>query len=132
MNKTATIIILGIVLVIGGVFLFSNSDSAIPANTALENTPKEIPATPTPDAIPKASGYTLADVGGHNSQSSCWSVVNGNVYDLTSWIASHPGGERGILSICGRDGSDVFNSQHGGAQKQAEILATFKIGTLIK
>jgi len=79
-------------------------------------------------AIPAA--YTLAYVAKHADQLSCWSAVNGNVYDLTSWIAQHPGGEGAILSICGKDGSAAFNNQHGGQGRPEAILQTFKIGAL--
>jgi len=76
------------------------------------------------------SGYTLADVAKHNSQSSCWAAINGSVYDLTSWINQHPGGPERILAICGTDGSAAFNQQHGGQSEPAAELATFRIGSL--
>lgn len=74
--------------------------------------------------------YTMADVAKHNDGTSCWSVINGNVYDLTAWIPEHPGGPDKILAICGIDGSAPFNRQHGTARLQQQILAGFKIGTL--
>jgi hypothetical protein len=40
-------------------------------------------------------------VSAHNSQSSCWSAIDGKVYDLTDWIRQHPGGAARILNICG-------------------------------
>ncbi|MBK8732116.1 MAG: hypothetical protein IPL93_04410 [Actinomycetales bacterium] len=36
--------------------------------------------------------YTLAQVQQHATASSCWTVVSSGVYDVTSWIAQHPGG----------------------------------------
>lgn len=75
---------------------------------------------------------TLSEVAQHTTRTSCWSTINGGVYDLTSWIPRHPGGEQAILSICGIDGSAKFNAQHGGAALQQQILAGFKIGTLAK
>lgn len=63
-------------------------------------------------------------------QYSCLTIINGGVYDLTSWIAQHPGGEEKILSICGKDGSTLFNDQHGGQRKPENILEKFKIGSL--
>lgn len=83
--------------------------------------------TPTPAG---PSGITMAEVAAHNSKASCWSAINGSVYDLTSWVPEHPGGEKAILRICGTDGSARYNGQHGGASKQAAILAGFKIGIL--
>lgn len=83
---------------------------------------KETPSTP--------SGYTMAEVSVHNTVNSCWSVVDGNVYDLTSYISRHPGGEKNILRICGKDGSSAFEGQHGGESKPEKILASYKIGPL--
>jgi hypothetical protein len=88
------------------------------------------PVSPGTQATPAPSGITSADVAKHGTRESCWSIVNGSVYDLTSWIPNHPGGEGAILRMCGTDGSAGFNRQHGGAAKQATILAGFKIGTL--
>jgi len=83
-NKLISIII-GVVLVLGVgslVYFKKTSPTAI----------KELP-----DSI------TLAQVAVHSSRTSCWSAVNGSVYDLTSWIPNHPGGEEAILWMCGID-----------------------------
>lgn len=88
---------------------------------------------PKTSSTPASSGpasYTWAQVATHNSSSSCWTVVNGAVYDLTSWISNHPGGEKAIRSMCGGDGSEDFNEQHGGDGGPEKILASFKIGVL--
>ena len=76
----------------------------------------------------KSSAYTTLDVAAHNSKSSCWTIINGNVYDLTKWIARHPGGEGAILGICGKNGSAAFNNQHGTSGRPEQILKTFQIG----
>lgn len=85
---------------------------------------------PTPTPATTGGGYVMADVQKHNSATTCWSVVNTTVYDLTSWVNAHPGGKAAILMICGKDGSALFNAQHGGSGKVANILAKFKIGAL--
>lgn len=76
--------------------------------------------------------YPFSEVQKHNSRESCWSVIQDNVYDLTSWITKHPGGEKAILSICGKDGTEVFAKQHGGKEKPENALKQFKIGALLK
>ncbi len=76
--------------------------------------------------------YTLAQISTHRDASSCWTTINGGVYDVTTWINQHPGGPEAILSLCGKDGSDAFNGQHGGQARPASELATFKIGILAK
>ena len=64
------------------------------------------------------------------SASSCWTVIRGEVYDLTEWISKHPGGADKIIQLCGIDGTAKFVGQHGGSEKQETALATFKIGVL--
>ncbi|MFM6841103.1 MAG: cytochrome b5 domain-containing protein [Candidatus Planktophila sp.] len=86
-------------------------------------------ATPKATATSKVAGtYNAADLKKHATAASCWSAINGNVYDLTKWINRHPGGASVIKGLCGRDGSAGFNGQHGGQSRPASELAAFKIG----
>ena len=48
----------------------------------------------------KMKGYTLAEVKLHATQENCRAAVDGSVYDLTNWIAKHPGGPDKIMAIC--------------------------------
>jgi len=77
-----------------------------------------------------AKKYTMATVKKHHTRSSCWSVVGKNVYNLTKWISKHPGGSKRILSMCGKNATSAFRSQHGTGGKANKILATYKIGVL--
>lgn len=79
---------------------------------------------------PVAKTYTSAQVASHNSGSSCWGVVNKNVYDLTSYVSSHPGGASAIQALCGKDATSAFTGQHGGQSSPTNVLASFKLGTL--
>lgn len=109
-----------------------DDDGGATGNTTVPTSPTTT-NKPTPSQNqPTTGGITLAQVAQHNSRTSCWSAINGNVYDLTSWIPNHPGGEKAILSLCGIDGSAGYNGQHGGKSKPATILAGFKIGVLAK
>jgi cytochrome b involved in lipid metabolism len=90
-------------------------------------TPVVKPST-TPSAT--ATAYTLADVKTHNTRTSCWTAVNGAVYDVTSWISQHPGGSQTIIGMCGIDASSAYDGQHGGASRPASELVSFKIGVL--
>lgn len=82
---------------------------------------------PAPGTAATSTASALDQVAAHATRESCWSLINGNVYDLTSWIPQHPGGEQAILQLCGADGSAKFNGQHGGSARQEAILAGFKI-----
>lgn len=86
-------------------------------------------ATPAATATSKVAGtYNAADLKKHATAKSCWSAINGNVYDLTKWINRHPGGSSVIIGLCGRDGTAGFNGQHGGQSRPASELAAYKIG----
>jgi cytochrome b involved in lipid metabolism len=74
--------------------------------------------------------YTMEEVQKHNSRESCWTVVRGEVYDLTAWIDKHPGGADKILKLCGKDGTQGFEKVHGGQEKPEKALEKFEIGKL--
>ena len=77
------------------------------------------------------NGYTTTEVATHNDQSSCWTTINGSVYDITSYIPRHPGGKSAILKICGKDGASLFERQHGGQSRPERTLEGFYIGPLL-
>ena len=131
------------ILIIGGGYLWKVV--IVPATTNQKNIPVTATYTPPTQAIRANSGtkvtttssttsstYTAAQVATHTSDSSCWTIINGNVYNLTSWISQHPGGPEHIEAICGIDGTSAFEGQHGNEARPNAILATFKIGTLSK
>jgi cytochrome b involved in lipid metabolism len=72
----------------------------------------------------------VAEVAKHNSGTDCWSVVNNNVYDLTPYVSSHPGGANVLKAICGKDGTAAFSGQHAGASRPNNTLDAFKLGAL--
>ena len=84
----------------------------------------------TPSTRARATSITAVQVKSHSTASNCWTIVNGKVYNVTSWINRHPGGPSRILSMCGVDASAAFNGQHGGAAGVAQILKSFKVGAL--
>jgi cytochrome b involved in lipid metabolism len=88
--------------------------------------------TPTASATPTttSNALTLARVKANNTASSCWSIINGNVYNLTSWISNHPGGKSAITSLCGIDGTSAFNSQHRNESKPESRLTGYLLGKL--
>jgi cytochrome b involved in lipid metabolism len=106
------------------------TDAVVPPINATGVTPKPVAVTPTPIPAPTVSGYTVANVAEHSGEASCWSIINGNVYDLTSFVTAHPGGDRNILKICGRDGTSAFMGQHAGDIKPETTLSKFYLGKL--
>ncbi|MED5369995.1 MAG: cytochrome b5-like heme/steroid binding domain-containing protein [Myxococcota bacterium] len=69
-----------------------------------------------------------AEVALHDSPQDCWTVIDGQVYDLTEWIPGHPGGDA-IERACGKDASHLFAEQEHSEAADA-ILPTLRIGAL--
>ena len=86
--------------------------------------------TPPPAPVPVATVYTAAQVKAHGTSASCWSAINLTVYDLTGWIALHPGGRAVIQASCGRNASAVFNRQHAGDASVATQMKGYAIGVI--
>jgi cytochrome b involved in lipid metabolism len=117
------LLIAGVVVIGIGTFTYTPTPTKPKAVTIIPNT-----FTSNTSNTSVTKSYTASDVALHKNQASCWTIVNGNVYDLTNWIAQHPGGEGTILSICGVNGSAAFNNQHGGVRKPERILQSYFIG----
>lgn len=83
--------------------------------------------------IKKASAqtYTVADAALHNMAGDCWMIIDGKVYNVTSFISQHPGGSA-IIPFCGQDASQAFAGQPMHQYSNATgLLPTYYIGDLV-
>ena len=90
------------------------------------------PSTGLSNSNPSTANITLsyAEVKKHNSKQDCWSIVNTNAYNLTSYVAKHPGGAGVISNICGKDGTKAFSNEHGSSSKPNNTLDAYLLGSL--
>ncbi|KAI9229059.1 MAG: hypothetical protein DHS80DRAFT_22772 [Piptocephalis tieghemiana] len=75
--------------------------------------------------------YSAAQVASHSDPtSSVWVVYKGGVYDVTSFLEDHPGGDDLILDYAGQDISSVMDDllSHVHSDGAYELLETFRIG----
>jgi len=89
--------------------------------------------TPNASSKPNADGsiaLSVAEIKTHDNKSDCWSIVNGSVYNLTSYVQNHPGGAAVIANICGKDGTKAFTNQHNTQGKPNNVLSSFLLGPL--
>ena len=108
---------------------------ATPSTTVVAPTPTPTPTTtakptPTPSPTTTQAGYSMEDVKKRSTSSACWTVIDGNVYDLTKWIPAHRGGPQAIIFLCGKDGTSAYKVQHEGASTPMAALANYFIGPL--
>lgn len=81
-------------------------------------------------APPGEAVYSLAEIAARNTPDNCWIAVDGIVYDVSGYAASHPGGEFNITQICGTDSTEAFRGEHGQDGEPNSTLARFAIGAL--
>ncbi|MFA6430368.1 MAG: cytochrome b5-like heme/steroid binding domain-containing protein [Candidatus Paceibacterota bacterium] len=114
-----TIIWTVIVVLVGGVILFSFIKK--------DQTPIVINSSSTQAATTGNASYTISDISQHNTQSSCWTAIDGKVYDITKLISSHPAGVNKIMKGCGIDATNIFNNV--GAHNISKVSKSF-VGVL--
>lgn len=69
-------------------------------------------------------------VAKHTSAESCWVVIHGNVYDVTEFLPSHPGGSRIILQLAGRDATAEFDPIHPPGTLEENLKPEAKLGVV--
>eukprot|EP01023_Acetabularia_acetabulum_P061282 TRINITY_DN739_c0_g2_i1.p1 TRINITY_DN739_c0_g2~~TRINITY_DN739_c0_g2_i1.p1 ORF type:complete len:854 (+),score=198.42 TRINITY_DN739_c0_g2_i1:164-2725(+) len=74
--------------------------------------------------------FTMEEVEQHADENSAWFIVDGKVYDGTSYLQDHPGGADSIILNSGMDASDEFNSIH--SKKAKAMLVDYFIGNLVE
>lgn len=76
--------------------------------------------------------FTLAEVAQHSTQESCYTAVDGKVYDVTSFIPNHPGGVQRIMQVCGKDGTELFMGKHSESENALARLEGLQIGVVVE
>lgn len=62
----------------------------------------------------------------HSTKDNCWIMVERKVYDVTKVIPVHAGGEKAILSWCGKDATVAFNSRGGKGPHPSTVIANME------
>jgi len=138
MKKSTIAIIIAIlsVGVIAGIYFFNQDEPSTSDTPAITSE-----STSSKDDNPSTNSYTTAQVATHKTANDCWTIINGNVYDITAYIPRHPGGEDEIVAACGTDGTSLFTERKTAdgesvgsgtphSSSAASQLENLKIGTL--
>jgi len=60
--------------------------------------------------------YTLQDLPQAKNEGKCWTAINGRVYDISTFIQAHPGGNI-INEDCGGERTTLFETRPMGSGK---------------
>ncbi len=141
------VIVVAIIVAIGGFLYIASDDSNDDTVSGQQSAESSAPQAQTNESDldnqqPVASdGFSAEEVASHSTEDDCWTIIDGNVYDLTTYIPRHQGGDE-ILRACGVDGSSLFNQRKTDSGEQvgsgtphssnaARQLESLKIGELL-
>ncbi|TPX09979.1 uncharacterized protein E0L32_008826 [Thyridium curvatum] len=74
--------------------------------------------------------FTRAEVESHNSAKSCYVTIGSNVYDVTDFLDSHPGGADLVLEYAGKDIEKILKDEasHTHSEAAYEVLDESLVG----
>ncbi|KAF3686441.1 Cytochrome b5 Microsomal cytochrome b5 type A [Channa argus] len=73
--------------------------------------------------------YTFEEIRLHNLSNDTWLIIHDKVYDITSFLEEHPGGEEVLLEQAGGDATESFEDV-GHSTDAREMLQQYYIGEL--
>ncbi|KAI3377906.1 hypothetical protein L3Q82_009035 [Scortum barcoo] len=73
--------------------------------------------------------YTLEEIRVHNMSHDTWVIIHDKIYDITSFLEEHPGGEEVLLEQGGADATESFEDV-GHSTDAREMLEQYYIGEL--
>lgn len=99
-------------------------------STSKSATTNSAASTVTPP--PAGTTYTTAQVATHNIQTDCWIIISSKIYNVTSFMAAHPGGISAIRTKCGTDSTSVFttNTGHAHSSYAYSLLPTYYVADI--
>src|SRR5690606_7107966 len=85
---------------------------------------------PVSDA-PARPGLTRDEIARHDQPDDCWLIIRGKVYDVSSYIPSHPAPRETITDYCGAESTRAFESKDRGRPHSAQawqMLEAYHVG----
>ncbi|KAJ5316738.1 hypothetical protein PENANT_c016G09550 [Penicillium antarcticum] len=73
--------------------------------------------------------FTFQEIAEHNTKKDLYLIVHDKVYDCTSFVDEHPGGEEVLLDVGGQDSTEAFEDV-GHSDEAREILDGLLVGTV--
>ncbi|KAL1200273.1 Cytochrome B5 isoform C [Cardamine amara subsp. amara] len=74
-----------------------------------------------------ANLISFHDVAKHKCKNDCWILIHGKVYDISSFMDEHPGGDNVLLAVTGKDASIDFEDVNH-SEDAKELMKKYCIG----
>ncbi|KAG7575159.1 Cytochrome b5-like heme/steroid binding domain superfamily [Arabidopsis suecica] len=74
-----------------------------------------------------ANLISFHDVAKHKCKNDCWILIHGKVYDISTFMDEHPGGDNVLLAVTGKDASIDFEDVNHSKDAK-ELMKKYCIG----
>ncbi|KAI0424770.1 glycolate oxidase [Xylaria sp. FL1042] len=72
-----------------------------------------------------------AEVARHGTEKDCWVVIHGKVWDVSDFLADHPGGAGIIAKFSGRDATEAYNEVHDPELVTSTLPSSMCLGEVL-
>ncbi|XP_057531403.1 cytochrome b5-like [Amaranthus tricolor] len=73
--------------------------------------------------------HSFQDVAKHNHKDDCWLIISGKVYNVTSFLDDHPGGDDVLIQATAKDATDEFEDI-GHSENARDMLKDYYVGEI--
>lgn len=73
---------------------------------------------------------SVEELAKHASEKDLWCAINGDIWDMTEFAPSHPGGLEIILEYAGQDASKAYNEVHGPSLAAKSLPSSARKGRI--
>ncbi|EEH19514.1 hypothetical protein PABG_01833 [Paracoccidioides brasiliensis Pb03] len=73
--------------------------------------------------------FTIREVSEHNTKKDLYVTIHDKVYNVSTFVDEHPGGEEVLLDVGGQDATEAFEDV-GHSDEAREILQGMLVGSL--
>ncbi|XP_063974032.1 cytochrome b5-like isoform X2 [Diachasmimorpha longicaudata] len=85
----------------------------------------------SPASSSKVRLFTRYEVSRHDETDETWIIIHNSVYDVTDFLAKHPGGADLLIEQSGLDASDPFENV-GHSSDARQMMEKYKIGEVVE
>lgn len=118
MKKVTLVFLILFGLFVGGIFMLSFLYPSNISDSTNFNLNK-----PSPIKL------TASEVAKHATSDDCYLIIKNKVYNVSTFLDSHPGGRQNIIDNCGQEVTGLFASIHSNVAWN--LLGQYYIGDII-